>query len=298
MLSPVLRAFIAIPAVVFPVALLLPAGCTSAPPAPVAVVTVGLNRIQVPFREWIDVTIQFDVAPALEPLNEDYQVLLHVLDDNESFLWADDHDPPVPTSTWRPGQTVRYTRRVRVPAYVHNGPAVIAAGLYSPRTGARLPLTGTDLGEFVYRVATAVFEPPHERSFVVFESGWHGVEFDPSTQTDWRWTTGRAVLSFRNPHCAARLRLDVQRRSHPFERPQRLALVVGDRTIRETTLNTNRRVHLDYDLTAVDLGGDDVVRLELLIDQTSVPSEENGRAADTRELGVRVFDAYVELPPT
>ena len=296
--SPVLRAFIAVSALVLPGAVLLPAGCTSAPPAPVAVVTVGLNRTHVPFREWIDVTIQFDVAPALEPLNEDYQVFLHVLDDNESFLWADDHDPPVPTSRWRPGQTVRYTRRIRVPTHVHIGPAVFAAGLHSPRTGARLPLLGDDLGEFAYRVATAVFQPPHERSFIVFESGWHGVELNRSTQTDWRWTTGRAVISFRNPHRAARLRLDVQRSSHPFERPQRLSLVVGDRTIRETTLNTSRRVHLDYDLTAVDLGGDDVVRLELLIDQTSVPSENSGAAADTRELGVRVFDVYVELPPT
>ena len=121
-----LRAFIALPAVALAGAALLPAGCTSAPPAPVAVVRVGLDRVHVPFGDSIDMTIQFGVAPAIEPLEENYRVFLHVLDDNESLLWADDHDPPVPTSTWRPGRTVRYARRVEVPAYARSGPAVIA----------------------------------------------------------------------------------------------------------------------------------------------------------------------------
>lgn len=76
-----------------------------------------------------------------------------------------------------------------------------------------------------------------------------------------------------------------------------LSMIRAFIAIRGTTLHANRRLRLDYDLTAVDTGGDDVVRLELSIDQTSMPSEGNGGAADTRELGIRVFDLHVELPP-
>ena len=296
MLSSVMRAVMAVPAVVLPGALALSAGCASPPPAPIAVVTGSVNRTHVRFGESMDATIRFDVAPALEPLVEDYRVLLHVLDESESLLWTDDHDPPVPTSAWRPGQSIQYTRRVRVAAHPYIGPTAVAVGLYSPLSGNRLALMGDDLGDLSYRVAALVMEPPHERSILAYESGWHGLEFQPSGETGWRWTTGRAVLSFRNPHRGARLRLDVQGSRHRFERPQRLSVVAGDRTIHETTLNMRRRVHLDYELTAEDLGGEDIVRLVLLIDQTSKAVERDG-VADTRELGIRVFDAYVELLP-
>lgn len=297
MLPSVMRSVVTVPAVLLSGAVALPIACAPASPAPVAVVAFGLDRDDIPFGESVDVTIQFDLAPSFEPLDEDYRVFLHVLDDRESFLWADDHDPPAPTSTWRPGQSIQYTRRVGIPPSPYFGPAVIAGGLYSPLSGARLPLLGDDLGGFTYRAATVVLEPPHERSLLAYESGWFPVEFNRTRQTGWRWTTGRAVLSLRNPRRDARLRLDVQGSPRWLDRPQRLALAVGGRTLRETTLNTNRRIHLDYELTTADLGDDDVVRLELVTDPTLMsPATEGGRE-DARELGIRVFDIQVELPP-
>ena len=151
MLSSAIRAAVAAAPVFFLSALAIPAGCTPAPPARVAAVTLGLDRSSVPFGASIEATIQFDVGPVVEPLDEDYRVLLHVLDDSEALLWSDDHDPPVPTSAWQPGQSIRYRRRIRVPAYPYVGPAVVAVGLYLPRSGARLALAGQDLGELVYR---------------------------------------------------------------------------------------------------------------------------------------------------
>ena len=50
---------------------------------------------------------------------------------------------------------------------------------------------------------------------------------------------------------------------------------------------------IDRTLTATELGSDDVVRLELLVDQTFIPSEL-GVGDDARELGVRVLTVYVE----
>ena len=56
-------------------------------------------------------------------------------------------------------------------------------------------------------------------------------------------------------------------------------------------------MHLDYELTAAELGDDVVVRVELLIDRTFIPADRDGSSQDTRELGIRVFDAYVEPLP-
>ena len=271
----------------------LQAGC-AAPPSVVAVARLTVDRASVPLGATVEATIRFDVAPTLGPLHDDYRVFLHVFDDNETFLSSHEHDPPIPTSTWRPGQSIQYARRIKVPAYPYLGPAVIAIGLHSPVSGERLALAGDDLGQSSYRVATLTTEPQHASSFIVYDEGWHQAEFDAFGQTAWHWTTARAVLSFRNPHRATRLLLDVQGRPELFDRPQQLSLVVGERALRKVALNTNDPAHLDYELTAADLGGDDVVRLELLVDKTFVPAEHDTSSADTRELGVRVLDAYVE----
>ena len=269
------------------------ASCGASPDA-IAVPRLAVDRARAPLGSSVEVTIRFDVAPNLPSLTEDYHVVLDVLDDTNALLWSDAHDPPLPTSNWQPGETIQYTHRLRIPAYPYLGPAMIAVGLQSPASGERLALAGDDVGDFAYRVASLALDPQHESSFVLYEAGWHQTEFDVVGQTVWRWTSGRAVLSFRNPHSAARLTLNVQGRPGYFDSPQRLSLVVDARTLRETTLATGDTVHLDYDLTAAELGDADVVQLEFLIDQTFVPANRDEDSTDTRELGVRVMDLYVE----
>ena len=41
--------------------------------------------------------------------------MVHVVDTDEELMWTDDHHPPTPTSQWKPGQTIEYTRTVFVP---------------------------------------------------------------------------------------------------------------------------------------------------------------------------------------
>lgn len=267
------------------------------PPAPVAVVGLAVDRPHVALGASVDVTIRFDVARHIEPLSEDCRVVLEMLDEEYRVLWSAAHDPAVPTSAWRPMQSIRYTRRIRIPSYPYIGPAVLAIALQSPVSGARLPLAGNEVREFAYRGAALTIEPPHESSFVAHEAGWHRFEFTAQDQREWRWTTGRALLSFLNPHQAVRLQLAVQGRPDLFDRPQQLSLVSGERTLADVTLDTNSVRNLDYQLSAADLGPDDVARVELLVDQTFTPADLGGSSADTRELGVRVFETYVELLP-
>ena len=42
------------------------------------------------------------------------------------------YDPPTPTSEWKPGQTVEYTRTMFIPSYPYVGAAKVAAGMYTP----------------------------------------------------------------------------------------------------------------------------------------------------------------------
>src|SRR6476646_577579 len=102
------------------------AGCrqkkASAPP--MATPSITLSRDKVPLGGPVDITYKFIVANDAS-CTQNYRVMVHVVDPNEELMWTDDHDPPVPTSGWKPGQTVEYTRTVFVPVYPYVGEAVI-----------------------------------------------------------------------------------------------------------------------------------------------------------------------------
>ena len=267
--------------------------CAS-PQSPVATATIGLDRVRAPLGAPLELNIRFDVAPDLPPLTEDYRVLLHILNSDEELLWTEDHAPSPPTTQWLAGQTVEYTRRMRIPMYPYIGEALIAIGLYSPSSGVRIPLAGQDLGQLSYRVGTLQLEPQPESSFLTYDDGWHPAEFDGDGRNDWRWTTGRAGVSFRNPRSDAFLVLELEARPDMFEVPQRLSLVIADRTIHEQVLDTSGVLYLKQQINASDLGTADITRLEIRVDQTFSPASRGGAPEDMRELGVRVFYAYFE----
>ncbi len=260
---------------------------------PVAAVNLRLDRMTVPIGGPLEMTFRFDVSPDLVPLTDDYLVFVHVLDNNGEPIWNDDHQPEMPTSEWESGQTIEYSRRIMVPLYPYIGDGDIAVGLYLPSTGERLALAGDHIGQNAYRTATVTFTPQHESSFLVYEEGWHGAEFQPNGQAYWRWTTGRGVVSFQNPRSDARLMLEVAGRPDLFETSQRLSLQIGGRVLQELSFDDSEPVMIDRTIAAAELGSDDVVRLELVVDQTFVPSEL-GAGEDERELGVRVLSVYVE----
>ena len=275
-------------------ALLTAAGCGGgASGPPVATVNLRLDRASVPIGGPLEMTFRFDVSPDLVPMTEDYTVFVHVLDNNGERIWNDDHPPATPTSEWEPGQAIEYSRRIMVPLYPYIGEGEVAVGLYLASTGERLALAGDHIGQNAYRTASITFTPQHESSFLVYEEGWHGVEFQRNGQASWRWSTGHAVVSFQNPRGDARLMLEVAGRPDVFDTPQQFSLRIGEEVLEELALSTSELVIIDRTLTAAELGSDDVVRLELLVDQIFVPSEL-GAGDDTRELAVRVLTVYVE----
>ena len=262
---------------------------------PVATVTVRLDRAVVPLGGPVNLAVQFVVAPTLEVLAEDYRVMVHFLDPNGEMMWAADHDPVPPTSQWRPGQTISYTHRLRIPMYPYIGDAVVAVGLYSATTGRRLTLAGEDLGQRAYRGTSVTLEPQPESSFLMYQEGWHDDEFNQDSNERWRWTTERASLSFRNSGSDAVLYLEFDGRADLFDPPQRVVIRLGDTVVHESTVDSEERHFHEVMLSADQMGQSETVTLFLEVDRTFVPSAIPGApSGDDRNLGVRVFYTFLE----
>ena len=290
----VTRSWRALAATLLGLLVLIGSGCAE-PGEAVATVSIGINRATVPLGGPIELSIRFVASPRLEPLEEDYRVLVHFLDANGDLMWAEDHDPPVPTTAWRPGETISYTRRATVPMYPYIGEATVAVGLYATSTGERAMLAGEDLGQRAYLGTVLNLEPQAGSSFLLYEDGWHTDEFDPDSNQQWRWTSERGSLSFRNPRSDAVLYLQFDGRPDLFDTPQHIDILVGDEVLHEIVVDSRELQFEELELRSGQLGDSETVRLDLRVDPTFVPSEVPGGATDDdRRLGVRVYYAFLE----
>ena len=139
------------------------AGCRSKQPEvpPVATPTVTLARQRVALGSPLDITYTFVVAKDAH-FDQNHRVMAHVIDADEELIWTDDHNPPTPTTEWKPGQTIQYTRTIFVPPCPYIGDATIQVGLYSTANQKRLPLGGEDMGQRAYKVAKFQLLPTTE----------------------------------------------------------------------------------------------------------------------------------------
>ena len=110
------------------------------------------------------------------PSTEDYRVFVHVVDSDGERMWDDDHNPPMPTTQWKPGQTVEYTRTIFVPVFPYIGDATLQVGLHSTKEQKRLALAGEDAGQHAYKAGKLQLLPQTENLFTVFKDGWHPAE--------------------------------------------------------------------------------------------------------------------------
>ena len=130
----------------------------------------------------------------------------------------------MPTSQWKPGQTVEYTRTVFVPNYPYIGEATIRLGLYNPATGKRLTLNGQEVSRQEYVVGKLNLLPQSENIFLIYKDGWHPAEVDADNDPliEWQWTQKAATISFRNPKRDATFYLEWDARTDLFNPPQQV----------------------------------------------------------------------------
>jgi len=265
------------------------------PPAPaVAAATITPNRDKAPLASPIDITYKFVVANDAR-FDEDYKVMVHVVDTDQQMIFAFDHMPPVPTTQWKPGQTVEYTRTEFVPVYPYVGDATIEVGLYSTSSQKRLPLSGDDVGQRAYRVARLQLQPQTENVFTIFKEGWHPAEAAEHNSTvEWQWTKKSATLAFKNPRKDSVFYLDVDNPGGVFEEPQQVQVLVGGQMLDHFAVTKQQTLH-KIPLRADQMGSGDLVEIRIEVDKTFVPALVAASSSkDPRELGVRVFHAFVQ----
>jgi hypothetical protein len=256
---------------------------------PVATPTLTLSRDRAAIGSPLKLTYRFDVAQNAK-IDGDYWVFVHVLDPNGERLWGDDHLPVVPTSQWKPGQTVEYTRTIFVPNFPYIGPAEVRLGLYQPGNSQRLPLSGKESTRREYVVGNVQLLAQNENIFLIYKDGWYAAEVsaqDPNVE--WQWTRKSAVTSFPNPKKDATLYIEFDARTDLFTPPQQVTLRIADRVIGTFPADSKERKLLTFPISAAQFGTTDVVELVMDVDRTFAPG-----GGDTRDLGIRVFHFFVE----
>jgi hypothetical protein len=265
---------------------------------PVATPTISISRTRAALGSPIDVTYRFDVAHGTK-IDGNYRVFVHFLDSEGERMWGDDHDPQPPTSQWQPGQKVEYTHLLWLPVYPYVGEARVRVGLYSGNR--RLPLNGKEEGRREYEVATLTLLPPSENVFLIFKDGWHAAEVPADQQNvEWQWTRKVATLAFRNPRQDVLFFLETDGRPDVFKSPQQVNVVVNNQVVHTFAVDRKDPVLRRLPITAAQLGSEDMVDLKIQVDRTftpaQIPAGSPGHSTDTRELGIRVFHAFIAPP--
>lgn len=263
--------------------------------APVATATITLNHDRVPAGSPLELTYRFVVANDAK-FDEDYRVFVHMVDADEEQMWTDDHNPPVPTTQWKPGQTIEYTRTIFVPVFPYVGDATMQIGLHSLKDQRRLTLAGEDVGQKSYIGGRMLLLPQTDNLFTVFKDGWHPAEASQDGSIEWQWTKKQATLAFKNPKKDALFYFELDSPGKELHGPQQVQVQVGGQTVQEISLTPEtERTLYKIKLPGSAMGDGELSELQIVVDSTFIPNVvTSGASKDPRELGVRVFHAYVD----
>ena len=262
---------------------------------PVAAASLTLSHDRAPAGSPLELTYKFVVANDAH-FTEDYRVFVHIVDTDEEQMWTDDHNPPVPTSQWKPGQTVEYSRTIFVPVFPYVGDATIQMGLHSMKDQKRLALSGEDVGQHAYKVAKLQLLPQTDNLFTVFKDGWNPAEATAQdAAVEWQWTKKQATLAFKNPKKDSILYFDADSPESKLHPSQHVQITLGGQTVEDYTLEPDTRALRKIKLPGALMGTTDLSELQISVDPVFVPmTVTNGASKDPRELGIRVFHAYVD----
>jgi hypothetical protein len=264
---------------------------------PIAAVTVKADQPGAAIESPVEMHYTFVVAADAPKLDKDYSVFVHFSDPTGEQLWADDHQPSKPTSQWKAGETLAYSRTMFVPKVAYTGATSIDVGLYLPGSDERLPLSGQAMGQRAYRVGALDVRPQEGNTVVFYKSGWYDPEIVPdSPGVEWRWSKQDAVFEFRNPKTDVTFMLDVDQPERNLGAAQRVEIRDAAGAAVDTfMLAPGQRDVRRVLVPAARLGTADRASVTLAVDRTFSPAYLPGaRSGDVRTLGVRVFHATIQ----
>ena len=130
---------------------------------------------------------------------------------------------------------------------------------------------------------------------VVFREGWHPPEAPRGSGVEWRWSTKSGALTFVNPKKDVELTLELDQPNDVFSVPQHVEVRMGDAVLDDFDLEAGVPTVRRIALTQSQLGDVQTVELDVVPDKTFVPARLAAlQSVDTRQLGVRVFRAFVQ----
>ncbi len=255
--------------------------------------TVTLSRQNVPVGTPVDMTYKFVVAPDAK-FATNYHVMVHFGDQDEQLIYTDDHDPPTPTSAWKPGQTIEYTRTFFTPTYPYVGATSVEIGLYAADQKLRVPMAGVDTGHRSYKVASFQLQPQTEGVQTIYRDGWHAVEGAPANGVGWHWSKKVATLAVANPNKDCVLYLQADNPSELLTSEQTATVSIGGSMLDQFAITPARPPVLrKISIPASAWNGADTLEVKLAVDTTFVPEKLSPSSHDARELGIRVLHAAV-----
>jgi len=258
--------------------------------------TVTMSRPKVVLGTPVDMTYKFVVANDAK-FAADERVMVHFGDQDEQLMYTDDHDPPKPTRSWKPGETIEYTRTFFTPVYPYVGEATVEVGMFSANEKYRVPMAAIDTGHRSYKVAKFTLLPQTEGVQLIYNEGFHAVEGAAANGVGWHWTKRDATFAVKNPKKDSILYLDVDNPTALLNAPQQVTVALGGVTIDQFTLMPEKGMLRKTSIPASAWGGADNVELKLSVDKTFIPAQLAPSAKDPRELGIRVLHAAV-VPQT
>ncbi len=282
----------------FVTVIVLTTGCAGGEDAaaPIATPSVTLSAPVAAIGSPLEMSYRFAIAPDAPTLSDDYWVFVHFFDTDGELMWTDDHQPPTPVGQWKPGSTVEYQRTMFVPKFPYVGETRVEIGLFSRTSDERLPLVGETRGQRSYQVATFEMALQSDSLFVVFRDGWHGAEAaGTGLGVEWQWSRKEGVLTFANPMRDVRVYLSVDQPAAAFSDPQRVEIRVGPTVVDSFSLAAGKSELRRIPVQASQLGTGEMVEMTVTVDKTFVPASVPALGStDSRELGIRVFRAFVQ----
>ena len=183
-----------------------------------------------------------------------------------------------------------------VPMYPYVGPAKIIVGVYDSASNARVKLGNTDRGDRSYSVADFELLPQTENVYLIYKDGWHPAEVAPDNpSTEWKWTKKEATVAFRNPKRDSLFIVQMDNPSRLPSAASEVELKLGDLVLGTVPVSADDSPVQKFPLSAAQLGSGDMVEIRLIANRTFVPALETSiKSGDARELGVRVFHAFIQ----
>ena len=137
--------------------------------------------------------------------------------------------------------------------------------------------------------------PQTDNLFTVFKDGWHPAEVAAQDAIEWQWTKKTATLAFKNPKKDAVFYLDLDSPDKALHGPQQVQVILGGQTVEQFSVSPEERALHKIKLPGNLMGDAELTELQIAVDATFVPATiTSGASKDPRELGVRVFHAYVD----